>query len=120
MKQKKVLTGVIVAALALSTGVAAYAAEPSISNAFASRVTGEISAVRESILPFDETELPEGVHFAQKVSEGSAEGANRVQSVSVDDVEGALFFDETELPEGVQFAQKVSEGAVVNGVMKLK
>lgn len=114
MKQKKILVGAVAMALVLGTGAAAYAAEPHGPNLFAAQVKGEISTVREGILSFDETDLPEGVQFAQKVSEGS-EGDNRVQSISADDAEGALSFDETDLPEGVQFAQKVSEGSVEGG-----
>lgn len=120
MKQKKLLVGAIATALVLSTGTAAYAAEPHISNLFASQIKGDISTEREGILSFNETELPEGVQFAQEVSEGGIKGGNLVQSISMDDVEGALSFDEKELPEGVQFAQKISEGGVDNDVMSLE
>lgn len=115
MKQKKILVGAVAMALVLGTGAAAYAAEPHSPNLFAAQVKGEISTVREGILTFDETDLPEGVQFAQKVSEGGVEGEELVRSISIDDAEGALSFDETELPEGVQFAQKVSEGSVEGG-----
>lgn len=117
MKQKKLLVGAIATALVLSTGAAAYAAEPHIPDGFAAQAKGGISTVREGVLSFDETDLPKGVQFAQEVSEGG-EGANRVLSITIDDVEGALSFDEADLPEGVQFAQEVSEGAA-NGVMPL-
>lgn len=68
MKQKKLLAGVVAAALVLSTGAVAYAAEPQISDWFATQVKGEISTVVEDALPFDETNLPEGVQYVGEVS----------------------------------------------------
>lgn len=108
MKRKKLMVGVIAMTLVLGTGTAVYAAEPHIFNLLAAQTKGEISTVREGIQSFDETDLPEGVQFAQEISEGDAEGGNRTQSISIDDAEGVLTFDETDLPEGVQFAEKVS------------
>lgn len=119
MKQKKLLVGAIATALVLSTGAAAYAAEPHIPDAFAAQAKGEISTASEGVLSFDEADLPVGVQFAQEIPEGG-EGDNRVQRILIDNVEGTPSFDETDLPEGVQFAQKVSEGHVANSVMILE
>lgn len=118
MRQKKLLTGALAAALVLSTGAVAYAAGPQRSDQAAVQVKGEASAVREGAQSFDEADLPAGVQFAQQVSEGG-EGENWVESTLSEKVEGTLSLDETELPAGVQFADAVSSD-VANGVMILE
>lgn len=66
MKQRKMMAGVAAAVLVLSTGAAAYAAEPQDSKAQLIEAVATTSA--EAGQPLDEQNLPDGVEFSKAIS----------------------------------------------------
>lgn len=69
MKRKKLITGAIIMALTLTTGVAAYAATDSQEKEIAYQK--EISMSSEDALSLediDKNNLPEGVHYTDEIS----------------------------------------------------
>lgn len=115
MKQKKLVAGVVATAMVLSTGAAAYAAEAQDSDQLTTAVECQAATVAEGNLSFDETQLPDGVQFAQEVSANGEEATTLTESISVEYTDDTLTFDVKDLPEGVQFAQKGSNSVFQGG-----
>lgn len=117
MKQRKMMAGVAAAVLVLSTGAAAYAAEPQDSKAQLIEAVATTSA--QAGQPLDEQNLPDGVEFSEAISmdgmdaiavdeKDLPDGVTAMLEVNGIGGEDVIAFSTTDLPEGVEFVYAIS------------